>query len=84
LPDPAEQVFFIRDPAATLNQRQKRVIDLRREGDNFASSEEKALVPVKPVRSKFQALTGLGSHIDFRILSEFLPNLRRTFAVVTP
>src|ERR1035438_6865570 len=26
----------------------------------------------------------MGRHIDFRILSEFLPNLRRTFAVVTP
>jgi hypothetical protein len=57
VPEPAEQVFFISDPAATLNQRQKRVIDLGREGDDFASSEEKALVPVKPVRSKLQVLT---------------------------
>ena len=57
VPDPAEQVFFFNDPAATLNQRQKRVIDLGREGDDFASSEEKALVPVKPVRSELQALT---------------------------
>ncbi len=57
LPDPSEQVFFISDPATTLNQRQKRVIEPGREGDDFAPSEEKALVPVKPVRSKLQALT---------------------------
>ena len=49
--------IFIGHPAATLNQRQKRVINLGREGDDFASSEEKSLVPVKPIRSKHQALS---------------------------
>jgi hypothetical protein len=57
VPDPAEQIFFINDPAATLNHRQERLIDLGRKGDDFASPEEKALVPVKPIRSKLQALT---------------------------
>ena len=57
LPDPSEQVFLISDPAPIFDQRQKRVIEPGREGDDFASSEEKALVPVKPVGSKLQALT---------------------------
>jgi hypothetical protein len=35
-------------------------------------------------RCESAARCGPGHHIDFRILSEFLPNLRRTFAVVTP
>jgi hypothetical protein len=49
--------FFIGHPAATLNERQKRVIDLGREGDDFASFKQKTLVPVKPIRSKIQAFT---------------------------
>jgi hypothetical protein len=35
LPDPSEQMFFISHPAATLNQRQKGVIEPGREGDYF-------------------------------------------------
>ena len=86
LPDSSEQVFFIDDPPATLNQRQKRVINLGREGDDFASFEEKALIPVKPIRSKLQALSLAGAPYRFqdfiRISSESAKDIRSGYAVL--